>query len=292
MHKIDFFKPKICVQIGLFTNIVLTFFKLLAGILGASKAMVADGFHSLSDVMATGIVYAGISIGARPPDEAHPYGHGSAETIAASLVSLVVIVIGVIVGLFAILVLIHKQFTSPLAIALIAAIISIGVKEGLFRYTISVGRKSNSPALIADAWHHRSDAYTSIAALIGIVGARISFLYMDPLAGLVVSGFIIKVGFGLIRSNIDIIMDKKPKKTFINNIKSAIQGVEGVKKIDSIKVRRLGPAFNVELKISVDGMITVNEGHRIASSVKSKLLERFLYIHDVVVHINPFILLP
>ncbi len=288
MSKIDLLSPKTCIQIGLLTNIALTIFKLSAGILGFSKAMIADGLHSLSDILTSGVVYAGICIGARPPDEDHPYGHGNAETIAASLVSLIILTIGAFAGVSSVLAIIHGQFKTPLTIALLAAIISIVLKEGLFRYTIKVGKRSNSPAVIADAWHHRSDAYSSVAALIGIAGARISFLFLDPLAGIIVSGFIIKIGHSLIRSNIGIIMDKKPHKAFIDNIKAIAQGAEGVKKIDSIKVHRRGSTFTIDLEIAVDGNLTVGEGHKIASNVRVKLLKRTPYTQDVMVHVNPY----
>ncbi len=288
MPKVDFFNPKICIQIGLFTNIVLTIFKLLAGILGFSKAMIADGLHSLSDILTSAVVYVGICIGARPPDEEHPYGHGNAETIAASLVSLIILTIGVFAGVSSGLAVIHRQFKTPLMIAILAAIISIVLKEGLFRYTIKVGKMSNNPAVIADAWHHRSDAYSSVAALIGIAGARISFLYLDPLAGIIVSGFIIKIGLGLIRSNIGIIMDEKPSSVFLNNIRAIAQQIEGVKTIDNIKVHRRGSTFTIDLEIAVDGNLTVDEGHKIASNVRAKLLKRIPYTRDVMIHVNPY----
>ena len=288
VSKIDLLSPKTCIQIGLFTNIALTIFKLFAGILGFSKAMIADGLHSLSDILTTGIVYVGICIGARPPDEDHPYGHGNAETIAATLVSLIVLSVGAFAGISSGIAIIRGQFKTPLMIALLAAIISIVLKEGLFRYTIKVGRMSNNPAVIADAWHHRSDAYSSVAALIGIAGARISFLYMDPLAAIIVSGFIIKIAFGLIGSNIGILMDKRPHKAFIDNIKAITQGVEGVKKIDGIKAHRRGSTFTIDLEIAVDGNLTVDESHKIASNVKAELLKRVRYTRDVMVHVNPY----
>jgi len=288
MGKIDLLSPKTCIQVGLLTNIALTIFKLFAGIFGFSKAMIADGLHSLSDVLTTGIVYVGICIGVRPPDKEHPYGHGNAETIAASLVSLIILTMGAFAGIFAGLAIIHKQFKAPLMIALLAAVISIVVKEGLFRYTIKVGERSNNPAVIADAWHHRSDAYSSVAALIGIVGARISFLYLDPIAGLIVSGFIIKIALSLIRSNIGIIMDEKPSSIFINNIKAIAQETEGVKNIDNIKVHRRGSTFTIDTEIAVDGSLTVEEGHRIASQVRDELLKRIRYTRDVMVHVNPY----
>ena len=288
MKKIDFLSPKTCIQVGLLTNVVLTIFKLLAGIFGFSKAMIADGLHSLSDILTTGIVYIGVHIASKPPDEDHPYGHGNAETIAASIVSLVIIAVGVIAGISAALAIIHREFKTPLMIAILAAIISIVLKEALFRYTIKVGKMNNNPAIIADAWHHRSDAYSSIAALIGIAAAKISFLYMDPLAGLVVSGFIIKVGINLIRSNIGIMMDEKPSSIFINNIKTIVQKAEGVRNIDSIKIHRRGSTFTIDMEIAVESALTVKEGHKIAADVKSKLLKQVPYVRDVMVHVNPF----
>ncbi|MBU4140884.1 MAG: cation diffusion facilitator family transporter [Candidatus Omnitrophica bacterium] len=280
--------PRTCLQIGLFTNIALTIFKFFAGIVGLSRAMVADAMHSFSDILTTGIAYIGICVGERPADEDHPYGHGNAETIAASLVSLIIFIIGIWVGILAMLAVIRGEFRTPLNIALLAAVVSIVVKEALFRYTIKVGRISNSPAVVADAWHHRSDAYSSVAALIGIGGARISFLYLDPVAGLVVSGFIVKIALKLIRSNIGIIMDERPHSAFINRIKALARKTEGVKKIDSIKVHRRGSKFTVDLEVAVDSGITVDEGHRIASNVRTKLLEGMQNIGDVMVHVNPY----
>ena len=282
------FNPKTCIQIGIVANIVLTGFKFIAGILGLSKAMVADALHSFSDILTSVVVYIGICIGERPPDRDHPYGHGNAETIAASLVALIILGIGIYAGVSAILAIIYQRIKAPLIIALFAAIISIITKEALFRYTFKVGRLSNSPAVLADAWHHRSDVYSSIAALIGIIGAKLSFLYLDPLAGLVISGLIAGIAFKLIRDNIGIIMDERPQLTFINNIREIAQGLPGVRRIDSIKVHRRGSKFTIDLEIAVDDMITVAEGHDIASEVRLELLEQLQNIRDVMIHVNPY----
>ena len=290
MHRIKqgLFQPRICIQIGLFTNVALTGFKFLAGIIGLSRAMIADALHSLSDILTTVVVYIGIQIGERSADEKHPYGHGNAETIAASLVALIIFGIGAYAGISAVLTIINKQFKAPLNIALLAALISIVIKESLFRYTIKVGRVSNNPAVEADAWHHRSDAYSSIAALIGISGAKLSLLYLDPLAGLIVSGFIIRIAARLINTNIRIMMDERPKTNFINNIKDVVRKTEGVEKIDSIKVHRRGSYFTIDLEIAVDGRITVDEGHRVAANVKDNIRKRIQHIGDVMVHVNPY----
>lgn len=287
MNKISLVTPKTCTQIGLGTNIILTVFKLFAGILGCSYAMVADGLHSLSDIFATGIVYIGICIGARPPDEDHPYGHGNAETIAAFLVALIVLITGLYAGISASLAIIHRESSKPLTIALIAALISIILKEGLFQYTIKVGKKTNSPAIISNAWDHRADAYSSIAAFFGILGARLGLRYLDPLAGLVVSIFILKISFSLIRSNIGILMDERPNPIILKNIKDVVCEIKEVKRIDSIKVHPRGSTYTIDIDIAVLSNITVSEGHRIAVKVKAELFKKMQYIRDVMVHVNP-----
>ncbi|MFC1632089.1 cation diffusion facilitator family transporter [Candidatus Omnitrophota bacterium] len=281
------FRPKTCIQVGILTNIALTVFKFLAGILGFSQAMVADALHSLSDIMTSIVAYAGVCIGEKPADKDHPYGHGNAETIAAILVAVMILAIAVYAGNTALTALIQRNFTRPLSIALFAAIFSIIVKEALYRYTIKVGRISNSPAVIADAWHHRSDAYSSVAALIGIAGAKISFLYLDPLAGLVVSAMILKIGLSVIRANVGIIMDERPEEAFIDNVKQISVGVEGVRRVDDVRVHRRGPDYTIDIEIAVEGEITVAVGHKIAANVRSKLLKKMQNVYDVMVHVNP-----
>ncbi len=285
--KLKFFTPKTCIQVGLAANVALTGFKLFAGIMGLSKAMIADALHSLSDILTSLVVYAGICIGERPPDKEHPYGHGNAETIAASLVSLIILGIGGYAGVSAARAIMRQEFNAPLNIALFAAAISIILKEALFRYTVKVGKISNNPAVVADAWHHRSDAYSSIAALVGIAGAKVSFLFLDPLAGLVVSGLIVGIAIRLIRSNVGIIMDERPNADLINAIKDLVREVKGVERIDSIKVHQRGSTFTIDLEIAVDGSLSVDEGHRIAVGVKSKLRKKVRNIRDVMVHVNP-----
>lgn len=281
------FKPKTCIQIGLFTNIALTCFKFIAGIVGLSQAMIADALHSLSDILTSIVAYAGIIIGERPADKDHPYGHGNAETIAAVLVAIIIFAIGGYAAYSALSTIIYRHFHTPLTIALIAAVFSIVIKEALFRYTIKVGEVSNSPAVVADAWHHRSDAYSSIAALVGIIGAKISFLYLDPLAGLVVSAMIARIALKVILSNISIIMDEKPHPAFMDKIKTVVREVEGVRRVDSIRVHRRGPTFTIDLEIAVDGKITVDQGHGIAVAVRNRLLAQVQNVREVMVHVNP-----
>ncbi len=288
MHKIDLLDSKTCTLIGLICNLILTIFKLLAGILGLSYAMIADAIHSASDTVATGTAYFGIRVGEKPADEDHPYGHANAETIAALVVALIILGTGIFMGGSAINLIIQHNFESPANIALIAAITSIIVKEIMFRYTIKVGERNNSPAVIASAWDHRSDAYTSVAAMVGIIGAKVAFVYMDPIAGIFIAALIIWMSVKLLRSNIGIIMYERPDPAFLDMVKNTACVIEGVKGIDGIRVHRCGPSFNVDLKIAVDEYLSVGDGHQVAGRVRAELLLRIEHVRDVMVHVNPY----
>jgi len=286
--KINLYDSKTCTLVGLATNIVLAIFKLLAGIFGFSYAMIADAIHSFSDCFATGIVYVGIRIGEKPPDKSHPYGHANAEIIAALLVALIILATGVYVGVSSIQLIAHKYFETPATIALVAAATSIVIKEALFRYTLKVGKKNDSPAVVANAWDHRSDAYSSIAALAGILGARLGVPYLDPVAGLIVSAFIIKMSVTLLRPNIGVLMDESPSSAILDKIRTTALEIGGVKTVDSIRAHRLGSSFTVDIEVAVDSSLTVKQGHQVAEEVKSGLLSEVEHVQDVIVHVNPY----
>lgn len=288
MPRVNFYDPKTCTLAGLVINVILALFKMLAGILGFSYAMIADAIHSISDCFATGTVYIGLRIGEKPADEGHPYGHGNAETIAAFLVALIILGTGVFVGVSAVHLIAHRDLETPAMIALVAAVASIVIKEWLFRYTIKVGERNNNPAVIANAWDHRSDAYSSVAVLAGILGARLGFQYLDPIAGLVVSGFIVKVSVSLLRPNIGILMDERPKSTVLDRIKTVTLEVEGIKAIDDLRVHRRGSTFTIDMEIAVGGKLTVEQGHGVAAEVKSRLINEIEHVYDVMVHVNPY----
>jgi len=276
-----------CTKIGLWVNILLTVVKVAAGILGHSKAMLADSLNSALDVLATGIVLVGLKISKRPADDEHPYGHGNADTIASFLVALILLLTGLYIGYSATHVLIHKHIERPGSIALYAAIFSIVVKEILFHYTIRVGRRENSQAIIANAWDHRSDVYSSAAALVGIFFARRGILILDPIAGLIITVMIFRIALRLIHSSVDIIMDESPDATVIQEISEIISGVNGVVEVSGIRVHQRGPDRTADVKIEVDKDITVNDGHIIASEVKTTLIESNLRIADAMIHVNP-----
>ena len=288
MSRVDFRDSKTCTLVGLGVNIVLAIFKMLAGILGLSYAMIADAIHSISDCLATGTVYVSLRIGEKPADESHPYGHANAETIAAFLVALIILATGVLVGVSAVHLIAHKHFETPATITLVAAIASIVVKEGLFRYTLKVGKRSNSPAVIANAWDHRSDAYSSVAVLAGILGARLGYQYLDPVAGLLVSAFIIRVSLTLLRPNIGILMDESPSSAILDQIRATALEVGGIKAIDDLKVHRRGSSFTIDMEIAVSSRLTVEQGHEIADKVSSSLMDTLEHVQDVMVHVNPY----
>lgn len=288
MTKVDFFDSKTCTLVGLVTNVALATFKLLAGIFGFSYAMIADAIHSFSDCVATGTCYVGIRIGERPADEGHPYGHANAETIAAFLVALTILATGIFVAVKAVQLIFEKDFETPAVIALVAAVISIVIKEGMFRYTLKVGERNNSPAVIACAWDHRSDAYSSVAVLLGILGARLGFQYLDPVAGLAVSALIIKMSVGLLRSNVGILMDERPEPALMDEIKAAALEVKGARAVDSLKVHRRGSAITIDIEVAVDCELTVEKGHQVAARVRSRLLSEVEHVQDVMVHVNPY----
>lgn len=287
MPKVNFLDSKTCTLIGLVTNAALAIFKLLAGIFGFSFAIIADAIDSFLDCLIAGAVYGGLRIGEKPPDESHPYGHGNVETVVASLVALIILASGVFIGVSAIHLIAHKEFETPATIALIAAAISIVVKEGLFRYTLKVGKRNSSPAVIANAWNYRSDAYSSVAALAGILGARLVFPYLDPIAGLVISAVIVKMSLTLLHPNIGILMDERPDPAVLDEIRVKSLELEGVRGVDSVKVHRCGSNFIIDIEIAVDSGVTVEQGHQAASQVRNKLLSEVRHVQDVMVHVNP-----
>ena len=278
-----------CTKIGLCVNILLTAVKFAAGVLGHSKAMLADSLHSASDVLATGTVFVGLRISRKPADDEHPYGHGNADTIASFLVALILLLTGLYVGFSATHVLIHKHLTKPGGIALYAAIASIVIKEALFQYTIRVGKRENSQAVIANAWDHRADAFSSVAALIGIFAARRGVLILDPVAGFVIAIMISRIALHLVHSSVDIIMDESPDAATLQEISRIAFEVGGVVNVRNVRAHQRGPNWTVDIEIEVDGQITVNSGHDIASEVKEALIESNLRIADAIVHVDPVV---
>jgi len=284
----NLYSAQTCTKIGLWVNVCLVTVKLAAGLYGRSQAMLADSMNSATDVVATGIVYAGLKASAKPPDEDHPYGHGGIDTLVAMGVIAILIATGIIVGLGAVRCLFGRgEISTPGPVALYAAVFSIAIKETMFRYTLKVGKLTNSPSVIANAWDHRSDAYSSTAALIGIVGARMGYVYLDPIAGLFVSYMIIRVSVSLIRSNMGEITHEAPPREMIETIEKEALAVSGVRDVRRARMHKVGRSYFLDIDIHVDGGLTVTDGHDIATQVKNHIRESIQHVSDVMVHVEP-----
>lgn len=269
-------------------NIILAIIKILVGIFGNSRAMLADGVHTLSDVMTTFVVMLGLKISSKEADEDHPYGHEKYESIFAKLLSILLLLTGIYIGYEAIKSLMHGNLVKPGPIALIAALTSIVVKEIMYWYTIKVARKIKSLSMEADAWHHRSDSLSSIGTFIGILGARLGFTALDPIAGIVVSIFVIKVGVDLYLKSVRELVDESASKEIIRKIRLITYNTKGVRSIKTLKTRIFGNKIYVDLEIGVDPYITVKEGHDIAELVHDNLEREIDDIKHCMVHIEPY----
>lgn len=273
--------------ISLLSNTLLALIKIIIGFIANSTALIADGFHSVSDMASTIIVMISIRFSETPADKDHPYGHEKAEALGTNILAVILILTAIFLGRDAVLTLIAGEIAEPGTWALIAAFLSIVVKEILYRYTIKIGEKINSRGLIADAHHHRSDAFSSIAALIGIGGAKLGFRFLDPLAGLIVAFLILKVGYDILRDTSYELMDGRPDKEKIEEIRSIADSIEGVIDVYDLKIRSYGPHYIADLKIVVRDQLTVAEGHNIACKVKNKVIEQSNNVKDVLVHVDP-----
>jgi cation diffusion facilitator family transporter len=288
LSKQNLLSPEVCTRIGLWVNIGLAICKLAAGLIGTSQAMLADSVNSFIDVAATGAVLFGLRMARRPPDEDHPYGHGGIDTVVAVGVTLLLIATGAVIGLGAVRCLFGRIETTPQPIALYAAIVSIGVKEAMFRYTIKVGRRANSPSVIANAWDHRSDAYSSTGALVGIAGARLGFAYLDPVASIFIAYLIVRFSIKLLSGNIREIMHAAPPAEMIEQIRHEAVAIDGVADVRNIRVHKVGSSYFLDINIHVSGDMTVTEGHDVATLVKRHLRARVDKVSDVMVHVEPY----
>ena len=280
--------------VGSIGNLVLLAFKFVAGILGHSAAMVADAVHSLSDFLTDLVVLVFVRIGAQPQDESHDYGHGKFETLATLFVALALVVaaIGIIVSgavKFARW-LQGEQLEMPGTLALWAALLSIVVKEALFRYTIKVGRREESPAVVANAWHHRSDALSSIGAAIGIGGALLlgpKWAVLDPLASIVVGAMLVKVAWDLLKGSTGELTDCSLPAEDEKEIESIICSFPEVSEPHNLRTRRIGSRIAIEAHVRLPGNMSLHDAHEIVSAMERKLRERFGPHTLVTIHMEP-----
>ncbi|MBF8437210.1 cation transporter [Halanaerobiaceae bacterium Z-7014] len=274
-------------KVTLAANIFLALLKIVVGFLASSAALVADGFHSISDIASSAGVLIAVAFASRPPDDNHHYGHGQAEPLAAVMIGMILFITAALLAYNMVGNLIAGEVSIPGTMALYAAFISIVVKELMYRYTIKAGEETDNQALKADAWHHRSDAFSSVAALIGIAAARIGFWFLDPVAGIVVAVMVFKVGYEILEEGFITLLGKAPAGNKILEIKEQIIEVDGVEDILDVKGRYNGPVLYLDIKIAVSPTLTVEEGHEIAARVKSRLLERYIEAEEVLVHVDP-----
>ncbi len=285
----------IATWIGIIVNLLLTVIKAIGGILAGSRALVADALHSASDVVSSIVVLFAVKIANKPPDEEHPYGHGKAEGVASIIVALLLIVVGVEISISSVKVFFGEIPEAPGMIALVILIISIVIKEILFYYKLWLGKKYNSSVLVTEAWHHRSDSLSSLAALLGIglaiIGEKFQvtfFIYGDAIAGLIVSLIVVKVGYDLIKSSSNVMLEKVLDREEVKDYEETVLAIDGVKRIDQLLARTHGSYIVIDIKVSVDPNITVKQGHDIAAEVKQSLILKHKEVEDVLVHINPY----
>ena len=275
--------------IGALVNGILILFKFLAGVFGQSQALIVDAVHSVSDLFTDVIVLVGLRIGRKAPDEEHPFGHARIETLASAGVGLALIATALYLGIKASLNIYSHSEYHPTVLALIGAGISIILKEVLYHYTIHAGRRIKSRLVVANAWHHRSDALSSVAVFLGIAGTYIkpSWHILDSFAALLVSFFIIKVGLEILGSTLREFTDTAPRPGTLSKIRHCIRNVEGVIDMHDLRVRTSGGFYQMETHIVVDGQLTVTEGHRIAKLVESCLDEKVEDLDRVIIHVDP-----
>jgi len=288
-----FKKAEFAAILGIVINVALAILKGAIGIYSGSRALIADAVHSASDVAGSFAVYLGLRAAKQPPDKDHPYGHGKAESIAAIIVAVLLFIVGIEIGKSSFSAF-FTPIEAPKTVAIVAVIISIVVKEALFRYKYKLGKELNSDALIVNAYEHRSDVYSSLAALVGIgfavLGGKLGIEwleYADPVAGVVVALMILKMAWSLGKESINNTLDHVLGDDDSVELKKAALEIEGVRKIGELHARVHGYYVIVDIKVSVDPHMTVEEGHRIGKKVKKKLL-KMENVHNVFVHINPY----
>lgn len=276
--------------VGIIGNIVLCTFKMSAGIVGKSGAMVSDAVHSLSDVFATFIAFLGVKMSKKGADKAHPYGHERIECIASLILGLILLTTGLGIGKVGLQNIFsgnYGQLTTPGVIALVAAVISIAVKEAMYWYTRHYAKILNSAAFMADAWHHRSDAFSSIGSFIGIGGAMLGFPVLDAVASVVICLFILKVAFDILLDAVKKMIDTSCGDEYETKLEEYILKQKDVVSVDLLHTRMFGNKVYIDLEISVEGNKTFREAHAVAENVHENVEKDFPNTKHIMVHVNP-----
>lgn len=271
-------------------NVILSVVKFLAGIIAHSNAMISDAVHSASDVFSTIVVIIGIKLASKEADKEHPYGHERLECVAAIVLAMVLIITGLGIGAEALKNIVQGNYSDlqvPGILALIAAIVSIVSKEAMYWYTRYYAKKIDSSALMADAWHHRSDAFSSIGALVGIGGARVGFPVMDSIASLVIFVFIVKAAYDIFKDAMDKMLDHSCDEETEKQIYDCVMKNEHVRGIDLLQTRIFGNKIYVDVEIQLYASYTLEEAHNIAETVHNAIEDNFPKVKHIMVHVNP-----
>lgn len=271
-------------------NVVLATFKLFAGIVAHSGAMLSDAVHSFSDVFSAFIVIIGIKLANQKSDKEHQYGHERMECVAAIILAVILFAIGAGIGYSGVVTILsgnYGELAAPGALALTAAAVSIVVKEAMYWYTIAAARKIDSTALIAEAWHHRSDALSSVGSFVGIFGARSGFPILDPVASVVICLFIVKAAISIFTDAVEKMTDKACADPFVREVREVILAQRGVEQIDRLKTRLFGDKIYVDVDISIDSSVQLSAAHEIAQRVHDAIEAQFPKIKHCMVHMNP-----
>ena len=283
---------KLAMHVSLVTilgNLVLSVFKLAAGIIAHSGAMVSDAVHSASDVLSTFVVIAGVKLSGKASDKEHPYGHERFECVAAILLAVMLAATGIGIGWAGIRNITgdSSALTVPGGLALVAAVISIVSKEAMYWYTRAAAKKIGSSALMADAWHHRSDALSSIGSFVGILGARLGLPVLDPIASVVICVFILKAAFDVFRDAVSKMTDRACSDEVENQMRQAVLAQDGVLGVDRLKTRLFGDRVYVEVEISADAQAPLEQAHEVAARVHDAMEDQFPVVKHCMVHVNP-----
>ena len=280
--------------VGSVINVLLVIFKFVAGFWGKSSAMIADAVHSLSDLLTDLIIFLFVRTASKPIDHTHEYGHGKFETLATLIIGVILIAVGIGIMISGVEDCLRffkgDRGEKPLMIALIAAILSIVLKEIAYRYTLSEGKKINSPVLVANAWHHRTDSFSSVATMAGVAGAMFlgkNGLILDPLAAILVSFYICKSGYDVVKPSIDELLEKSLPLETEKDIREIIKSVEGIEGVHNLKTRKIGNRIAVEAHAEMDGDITLEHAHEIASQAEKEIKKKYGQKTHVGIHMEP-----
>ncbi len=274
--------------VSIIANVALSLVKLAAGIIASSGAMISDALHSASDVLSTLVVIFGIKLSRKEADKDHPYGHERFECVSAIVLAVVLCATGIGIGISGITKIFSgEKLTIPGPLALGAAVLSIAVKEAMYHYTAHNAKKIGSPSLKADAWHHRSDALSSVGSFIGILGAILGVPVLDPIASVAIAALVVKVSVDIFRDAVGRMTDRSCDEKTEAELKEIILGVEGVVSVDLLRTRLFGDKIYVDVEIGADGNMSLTDSHEVAENVHRTIEEYSPKIKHCMVHVNP-----